>query len=383
MEFIEVCLEQNSWLNLRLNPFGRQDEVVLRKNRIQNNENVNINKTTSGKLNLDLDVCVSSLANKLKSKFETYSQSNRPKSVHIPPTSSTSYDNEDFGGRVVTKPVENCTLCYVCEKKVYLMERLNVLDLFMHAKCFRCEYCSRELRNNFSNQYAYVKDPIMSTCKTPICLDLICRWWQIHLNVFADKFYCANHVGMVKNTKSTTNTDGIQRRRSLLIMQNDNDEDKVSSIEPLLQNRLIENYSRSSMMNWTLMDNLFSFQRPWSWKTPISKYKRVINQASISLWVMKESQSTQVLSLVKNVFRILNLGKTMMFFHDSMIPENFIWFCKLIIDCMSLRKNITQNNISWCLSQRPSLLFGVFYERRCFFWKFIKKRQGFWGVKDI
>lgn len=56
------------------------------------------------------------------------------------------------------------TLCYVCNEKVFLMERQTVLDCTMHATCFRCSYCSRLLRNGY---YNYSKDPLQpnSKCK--------------------------------------------------------------------------------------------------------------------------------------------------------------------------------------------------------------------------
>lgn len=54
------------------------------------------------------------------------------------------------------------TLCYVCNEKVFLMERQTVLDCTMHATCFRCSYCSRILRNGY---YNYSKDPLQPNSK--------------------------------------------------------------------------------------------------------------------------------------------------------------------------------------------------------------------------
>ena len=56
------------------------------------------------------------------------------------------------------------TLCYMCNEKVFLMERQTVLDCTMHATCFRCSYCSRLLRNGY---YNYSKNPLEpnSKCK--------------------------------------------------------------------------------------------------------------------------------------------------------------------------------------------------------------------------
>lgn len=54
------------------------------------------------------------------------------------------------------------TLCYVCNEKVFLMERQTVMDCTMHATCFRCSYCSRLLRNGY---YNYSKDPLQPNAK--------------------------------------------------------------------------------------------------------------------------------------------------------------------------------------------------------------------------
>lgn len=37
-------------------------------------------------------------------------------------------------------------VCFFCEQKVYVMERLSAEGLFFHRSCFRCDSCSAPLR---------------------------------------------------------------------------------------------------------------------------------------------------------------------------------------------------------------------------------------------
>ena len=37
-------------------------------------------------------------------------------------------------------------ICHFCNKRVYLMERVNAEGRFFHRGCFRCEYCGTSLR---------------------------------------------------------------------------------------------------------------------------------------------------------------------------------------------------------------------------------------------
>lgn len=83
---------------------------------------------------------------------------------------------EFFNGAQAAKPILKqqqpastsngpLTLCYVCNEKVFLMERQTVLDCTMHATCFRCSYCSRLLRNGY---YNYSKDSLQPNSKCNI-----------------------------------------------------------------------------------------------------------------------------------------------------------------------------------------------------------------------
>jgi hypothetical protein len=47
------------------------------------------------------------------------------------------------------------TMCYLCGKRVSLMERLNVMDFFMHSQCFRCAHCQVTLKNGAYNHHRY------------------------------------------------------------------------------------------------------------------------------------------------------------------------------------------------------------------------------------
>ena len=56
---------------------------------------------------------------------------------------------------------QTTSTCYLCNKKVFLMERLNVMDFFMHANCFKCQKCQILLKNGVYNHY---KDPVTNRC---------------------------------------------------------------------------------------------------------------------------------------------------------------------------------------------------------------------------
>jgi len=38
--------------------------------------------------------------------------------------------------------------CFFCRKRVYIMERMSVENVFFHSQCFKCEYCGVILRTN-------------------------------------------------------------------------------------------------------------------------------------------------------------------------------------------------------------------------------------------
>ena len=118
---------------------------------------------------------MNSLASLFKSKFESNSNG-RPKSNQLTGSTmtlsslntnslanqnslSTSNQNltQNSNGITIIGGGNSSTYCHVCGDKVYIMERLNIMGLFMHPLCFRCDYCSRPLRSNVS--YSYQKDP--------------------------------------------------------------------------------------------------------------------------------------------------------------------------------------------------------------------------------
>ena len=124
---------------------------------------------------------MNSLANLFKSKFENNSNI-RPKSSQLSGSTMTLSNNSSLlstqnslistsnqnltqtsNGITIVGSGQNSTFCHICGDKVYIMERLNIMGLFMHPLCFRCDYCSRALRHNVS--YSYLKDPITNKRK--------------------------------------------------------------------------------------------------------------------------------------------------------------------------------------------------------------------------
>jgi hypothetical protein len=164
-----------------------EGEVVLRKRRFSSNYNENDNKTEDKKsfkdenLNNSLKrirkhVSVSSLTDLFRSKVENNSTNIRPTNLKLGVSTmalsnsnsckkplSTSNQNLAQNFNVNAMFGQNSTFCHICEDKVYLMERLNIMGLFMHPFCFRCDYCSRALQHNAT--YSYLKDPITNKCK--------------------------------------------------------------------------------------------------------------------------------------------------------------------------------------------------------------------------
>ncbi len=67
--------------------------------------------------------------------------------------SPPSARNDEFRSSIS----QTSSTCYLCSKKVFLMERLNVMDFFMHANCFKCTQCRVLLKNGAYNHY---KDPV-------------------------------------------------------------------------------------------------------------------------------------------------------------------------------------------------------------------------------
>lgn len=74
-----------------------------------------------------------------------------------PPQSQPSLQRTEYKSSIC----QAGSTCYICGKKVYLMERLNVMDFFMHMSCFKCKHCQVLLKNGVYNQH---KDYITNKC---------------------------------------------------------------------------------------------------------------------------------------------------------------------------------------------------------------------------
>jgi hypothetical protein len=229
-----------------------EDEVIFRKQKVtsnNNNNDENHNKISAAtgttslstlkddkKTNKDKDeqrnslkhISVNSLANLFKSKFENNSNIRTKSSqlsgstmtlsnsnsilLNSQNTLSTSNQNltQNSNGITIVGSGQNSTFCHVCGDKVYIMERLNIMGLFMHPLCFRCDYCSRALRHNVS--YSYLKDPITNKREFKIKItQTISLIIDFSFSFIKDTFYCSNHVGMA-NTKQQQGT--ISRKKN-------------------------------------------------------------------------------------------------------------------------------------------------------------------------
>ena len=66
-------------------------------------------------------------------------------------------------GELSSINVRNNTSCFICGRIVYLMERLNIMDHFLHADCFRCKECNLKLH---TNSYVHRRDTTTFECRT-------------------------------------------------------------------------------------------------------------------------------------------------------------------------------------------------------------------------
>ncbi|XP_029455687.1 F-actin-monooxygenase MICAL3 isoform X4 [Rhinatrema bivittatum] len=60
-------------------------------------------------------------------------------------------------------------VCYFCQKRVYVMERLSAEGKFFHRSCFKCDYCGTTLR---LSSYAYDLEDGKFYCKPHYCYRL-------------------------------------------------------------------------------------------------------------------------------------------------------------------------------------------------------------------
>lgn len=127
--------------------------------------------TKSNLINNQLATATSLFKNKIEFFNSTSSSSNSSsmaKKHNLKQSHMTAAATSSIGG------LTPLTLCYICNEKVFLMERVTVLDCIMHATCFRCNYCNRLLRNG-NGCYFYSKDPLQpnSKCKSLFKLDCV------------------------------------------------------------------------------------------------------------------------------------------------------------------------------------------------------------------
>lgn len=64
-------------------------------------------------------------------------------------------------------------VCFFCQKRVYVMERLSAEGKFFHRTCFKCDYCGTTLR---LSSYAFDVEDGKATvcCSSRAILPLLC-----------------------------------------------------------------------------------------------------------------------------------------------------------------------------------------------------------------
>ncbi|MEQ2285299.1 Protein-methionine sulfoxide oxidase mical3a [Ameca splendens] len=81
---------------------------------------------------------VSTLAEQIASQLLSQEES---KPTHVP-------EKRDLGSLRKEFPVNigGSDVCFFCQKRVYVMERLSAEGKFFHRSCFKCDYCGTTLR---------------------------------------------------------------------------------------------------------------------------------------------------------------------------------------------------------------------------------------------
>ncbi|KAM5299035.1 F-actin-monooxygenase MICAL3 isoform 2-T2 [Ctenodactylus gundi] len=102
---------------------------------------------------------VSSLAEQIASQLQRKEQ---PKAL---------LDKKELGSMKKEFPqnLGGSDMCYFCQKRVYVMERLSAEGKFFHRSCFKCEYCATTLR---LSAYAYDIEDGKFYCKPHYCYRL-------------------------------------------------------------------------------------------------------------------------------------------------------------------------------------------------------------------
>ncbi|XP_028306357.1 protein-methionine sulfoxide oxidase mical3a isoform X12 [Gouania willdenowi] len=104
---------------------------------------------------------VSSLAEQIANQLQSQED---PKPSHVP-------EKRDSGSLRKEFPVNigGSDVCFFCQKRVYVMERLSAEGKFFHRSCFKCEYCGTTLR---LSSYAFDVEDGKFYCKPHYCYRL-------------------------------------------------------------------------------------------------------------------------------------------------------------------------------------------------------------------
>jgi hypothetical protein len=121
--------------------------------------NSQMNKASSSSTKYDDLSNSTSTSSFFKNKIEFYNkndQQQQQKSASLLSQSSSNFNTSSNSNN------SNASLCYVCQKRVLLYERLNVMNFFMHSNCFKCAKCNLIIRNGV---YNHSRDPLTNKCK--------------------------------------------------------------------------------------------------------------------------------------------------------------------------------------------------------------------------
>ncbi|XP_028306358.1 protein-methionine sulfoxide oxidase mical3a isoform X13 [Gouania willdenowi] len=105
-------------------------------------------------------------------QFSSGSRSCPKKTILLPSSSSTSSLSLHSEGSLRKEfPVNigGSDVCFFCQKRVYVMERLSAEGKFFHRSCFKCEYCGTTLR---LSSYAFDVEDGKFYCKPHYCYRL-------------------------------------------------------------------------------------------------------------------------------------------------------------------------------------------------------------------
>ncbi|XP_029455700.1 F-actin-monooxygenase MICAL3 isoform X16 [Rhinatrema bivittatum] len=101
---------------------------------------------------------VKSMATQLLAKFEENA-----------PPQNVGFRRQSSFRKEFPQNVGGSDVCYFCQKRVYVMERLSAEGKFFHRSCFKCDYCGTTLR---LSSYAYDLEDGKFYCKPHYCYRL-------------------------------------------------------------------------------------------------------------------------------------------------------------------------------------------------------------------